>query len=178
MKNGDFTWSDDNISAAAKLWKQGLSASAIGRQFRVSRSSVLGVAHRNRELFQKRVPTRSKTMSREDRSAVAVKRQSARAKPVAGARIKSAKVERIKSAPVLPRWRQEPESLPRYDLSRFQVEGANPVAFVDLHQNQCRFPLERMDVRSGPATPCCGIKTNDLRGYCDVHRQVMTGSLD
>jgi len=179
MKSGDFIWSDDNIAAAAKLWEQGLSASAIGRQFHVSRSSVLGVAHRNRDLFKKRVPTRSKTMSREDRFAVAAKRQSIRAKPAREARPKSDMVGRIKSAPpVFPRWAREPDTLPRYDLSRFQVDGANPVAFVDLHQNQCRFPLERMDVKSGPATPCCGIKTNDLRGYCDVHRQVMTRSLD
>ncbi|HKY94918.1 MAG TPA: GcrA family cell cycle regulator [Kiloniellales bacterium] len=40
------TWTDDRIEQLRKLWDQGLSASAIGRQLGVSKNAVVGKAHR------------------------------------------------------------------------------------------------------------------------------------
>jgi GcrA cell cycle regulator len=40
------TWTEDRIEQLRKLWEQGLSASAIGRQLGVSKNAVVGKAHR------------------------------------------------------------------------------------------------------------------------------------
>lgn len=40
-----------DLKQAAALWAQDISASKIGSLFGVSRSSIIGLAHRNRDLF-------------------------------------------------------------------------------------------------------------------------------
>jgi GcrA cell cycle regulator len=40
------TWTDERIEQLRKLWDQGLSASAIGKQLGVSKNAVVGKAHR------------------------------------------------------------------------------------------------------------------------------------
>lgn len=50
----NFEWTEDGIEKAAELWNAGLSASAIAAKIGVSRSSILGLANKNRELFAAR----------------------------------------------------------------------------------------------------------------------------
>lgn len=40
------TWTEERIEQLRKLWDQGLSASAIGKQLGVSKNAVVGKAHR------------------------------------------------------------------------------------------------------------------------------------
>ena len=44
-------WTDTRKAEAAKLWNEGFSSRQIAMQFCVSRNSVIGVAHRNPDLF-------------------------------------------------------------------------------------------------------------------------------
>jgi GcrA cell cycle regulator len=39
-------WTDEKRAEVAKLWQQGFSATIIGRQYGVSRNSIIGVVHR------------------------------------------------------------------------------------------------------------------------------------
>lgn len=43
-----------NISVAAELWRDEQSASRIAKQLGVTRSTILGIAYRNRQLFPRR----------------------------------------------------------------------------------------------------------------------------
>lgn len=54
MAGFHFRWTDDHKSEAARLWNEGLSASQICGVFGVSRNSVIGIAHRNPDLFMKK----------------------------------------------------------------------------------------------------------------------------
>ncbi|MDX0523006.1 GcrA cell cycle regulator [Sinorhizobium medicae] len=69
-----------DIEAAAKLWKEDLSASQIAKRFGVSRNVIVGIAFRNRAFFpskprvrncrpheSKRAPRKDKTAMRDHR---------------------------------------------------------------------------------------------------------------
>ncbi|MEQ1403858.1 GcrA family cell cycle regulator [Neorhizobium sp. Rsf11] len=170
----NFIWSEDDVTKAAKMWADGLSSTAIGRHFKVSRSAVLGLAHRNRDRFPQRAPLNSKTMDPIRRRAAVMQRQrqKAAAKPASDRKAKIAKPAKMV---IVPQFVEEAQTSQRYDLSKFQLAGTASIAFVDLGHNQCRFPFECMETRSGPATPCCGARTEELQSYCEAHRLVMSG---
>jgi GcrA cell cycle regulator len=58
-----------DIEAAAKLWKDDLSASQIAKRFGVSRNVIVGLAYRNRSLFPWRGDAGKKTSARDPRKA-------------------------------------------------------------------------------------------------------------
>lgn len=170
----NFSWSDDDIAKAAKMWDGGRSASEIAREFNVSRNAVLGIAHRNRDRFPQRAPLNSKTMDPIRRRAAVMQRRREKAaiKPASDRKVKIAKPAK---PVIVPQFVEEVQTSQRYDLSKFQLAGTASIAFVDLGHNQCRFPFECIETKSGPATPCCGARTEDLQSYCEAHRLVMSG---
>jgi hypothetical protein len=58
-----------DIEAAAKLWKDDLSASQIAKRFGVSRNVIVALAYRNRSLFPWRGEAGKKTSARGPRKA-------------------------------------------------------------------------------------------------------------
>ena len=57
-------WTDTRKAEAAKLWNDGFSSRQIAMQFCVSRNSVIGVAHRNPDLFLPKTAGNQKRPSR------------------------------------------------------------------------------------------------------------------
>ena len=202
------TWEAAEIRQAAQYWRSGLSGAQIAERMGVSRGAILGLAHRNRDLFpgtgrkpggRKRVVARKPSMWTDDILAKAAHSWKAGASideiaEAAGA-TRSAMLGTIQRrrdlfparrtkcqpkpipkpvAPAMPVFENAPSAVRSVnDLSRFQIAGSSPVAFVDLGRRQCRFPLECLEVVSGPETLCCGAKTEDLASYCTGHRRVM-----
>lgn len=200
------TWDAAEIREAAKFWRSGLSGAQIAKEMGVSRGAILGLAHRNRDLFpgtgrkpggRKSVVARKPSMWTADILAKAAHDWKAGASieeiaEAAGA-TRSAMLGTIHRRRDLfparrtrrqPKPKPVPPAMPAFenvvaetrsvnDLSRFQIAGSSPVAFVDLGRRQCRFPLECLEVVSGPQTLCCGAKTGDLASYCTGHRRVM-----
>lgn len=165
-------WTEDTLKEAAALWMQGKSAAQIGNAIGRSRNAVLGKAHRMPELFPARGDRRPSVTVRR----VVEKLRGPRATPV---RVKSAPAPRTPRLPkpepvdVPDGWIRERGEPIRNDLSVFALAGIEPVAFVDLGRDACRFPLQAAEVKAGPDMPCCGAKTEEGKSYCDAHRAVM-----
>lgn len=201
-------WDAAEIRQAAKYWRSGLSGAQIAKQMGVTRGAILGLAHRNRDLFPSagkkaapRKPMSGRKPSQWTEEILTAASRSWKAgagigeiASAAGAtraamlgqihrrrdlfpirKTKRQPKQRIKSsAPAMPVFEPACPSVQSVnDLSRFQIAGSEPVAFIDLGRRQCRFPLECMEVVSGPQTLCCGAKTEDLASYCVGHRRVM-----
>ncbi|MDX0517178.1 GcrA cell cycle regulator [Sinorhizobium medicae] len=66
-----------DIEAAAKLWKDDLSASQIAKRFGVSRNVIVGLAFRNRGLFPWRGAVGRKTPSKRETAQAARTRKQA-----------------------------------------------------------------------------------------------------
>lgn len=171
----NFIWSEDDIAQAVKMWAAGLSSTAIGRHFKVSRSAVLGLAHRNRDRFPQRAPLNSKTMEPWERKAAVMERRQKKAASLRAAHDRKPRAAKPAKPTIVPQWIEEAGTTQRHDLSKFQLAGTTPVAFVELGRNQCRFPFECMETKSGPETPCCGASTEELQSYCQAHRLVLAG---
>jgi hypothetical protein len=61
-------WTDTNKAEAAELWRSGQSAATIADKFGCSRNSIIGVMHRNRDIFKRptdREPSVPKTTDRQ-----------------------------------------------------------------------------------------------------------------
>lgn len=206
------TWTDDKLTRASKMWRDGSSAGQIAAALGMTRSAICGIASRHRERFpaKGRGSQTSKINPRPRASSPWTEGVIKRAVYlwIAGASAAEIAAEigvsernflqatvRMRDRFPLRRGRTkqpkaveaigEPVEMPSFeavspsqnsanDLSRFQIAGRARVAFADLLASQCRFPLECMEVRSGPDTPCCGADTEDpLSGYCGAHRSVM-----
>lgn len=166
-------WTEATLKKAAALWKDGKSAAQIGEAIGRSRNAVLGKAHRMPELFPARGERRPSVTVRR----VVEKLRGPRSSPV---RVKSEPAPRPPRPPkpvpaeVPDGWIRERGEPIRNDLSVFALPGIDPVAFIDLGRDACRFPLQAAELKAGPSMPCCGAKTEDGKSYCEAHHAVMT----
>lgn len=178
MKQNHFEWTPESRALAKALWAKGESATVIAAKFKVSRNAILGLASRFRDDFPAR---------REGASAKRIIRRKPSARPPATKKAEAerpahSRSERLRPAanlaprcapaPAAPNvraeWlRAEGESVIR-DLTRFRLEGAEPIAFADLRRGQCQFPLSSFEEKGGPAMPYCGAKA-ETGSYCQAH---------
>ncbi len=106
------TWTDERIDQLRKLWDQGLSASAIGKQLGVSKNAVVGKAHRLK------LPPRPSPIRKGSRPPV--RRMAVLPKPLAAPGVRVA-------PPVLERMvERAPQERPALPVSRAAVPVAGP----------------------------------------------------
>lgn len=189
-------WTEEEINRAADLWKQGFSASQIGRDLKRSRNAVCGVIDRNRERFKPRTD-RGSGMSRKQRAetgfpvdrdgrsdAGLVRRIANQQSRDARNRERAvAKAAKLRGGTDVPEARKDdfdigsvfavdPSSGAKGDLSRFRLSEVKSVSFVDLKSGQCKLMLISFLEVAGPFSPCCGAETGDpLKPWCPVHSE-------
>jgi GcrA cell cycle regulator len=101
-----------DVVKASELWKDGLSAAKIAAQFDVSRGVIIGLAHRQRNLFPER-------RERVNPLSAATKKKTTLAQELLGP-------EEIDIKPT------------EYDEARKSLAKG----LVDLKSDECRFPLD------------------------------------
>lgn len=190
-------WTEEEIERAVALWKQGFSASQIGRDVKRSRNAVCGIIDRNRERFKPRTD-RGSGMSRKQRAetgfavdrdgrsdAGLVKRianqqsRDARNREKAISKASALRDGTAEAGPVASDdfdmasiFAVDPSSGAKGDLSRFRLSEVKSVAFVDLKSGQCKLTLISFLEVAGPFSPCCGAATGDhLKPWCPVHSE-------
>lgn len=136
-----FTWTEENTNRAQKLWREGHSASYIGKVIGCGRSALLGKAYRMREHF----PSRKDTVKR-----MRVDRQKAPKKL-------RAPVKRAPRIPAAPRERFEK---PKHNAEVFSLKLTSKT-LMELKDNDCRWP---------EGDRFCGKPKDGRRPYCKTHR--------
>lgn len=146
-------WTQGRIDEAAKRWAEGWSASRIAAQLGVSRSAVVGFAHRNRDLF----PARREAFVRATRAVENRPRAPGRERPAA-----------LQRAPRPPRAErpvpQAPVPCPTGPQTSF-IEAAT--------EGLCLFFVGGHLTAPGPDMPVCGAPRAAGR-YCAHHAQRAT----
>lgn len=149
-------WSDDDIAHVARLLAEGRSASEIGRELDRSRSAVIGIIHRRKELREMKERPRSTSHTKKlgttykTRSDKGTKR-AARPAPVA-------KVKPVAEVVPLP----APVSPAAYDAT------CPGVTLLELTSKTCRWPLG--DPRE-ESFRFCGHVSLESRPYCAHHTE-------
>ena len=144
----------------AAMRRDGKALAAIAEAWGVSRMVVVGIAHRNPELF----PARERKKKEASKPA-AVQRKAKAAKLLARCKKKPVPAE---NAPIR---KQVP--IEAYDTQHMQLPGAPTVAFVDCGEFHCRLVLTRGGEQLGPDTPCCGRPVAEGSAYCPEHHKLM-----
>jgi len=191
-------WNEGNIATASKLWAGGKSITDLATYFHVSRSTVSGMIMRNRDKFDNRSRSRHpriKWSEEQIERASALWKEGLSVREIAEdlgvpvttansvvyrnhkdrfpARSITRKPPKPVGAPSVATAFINTQASDRYDLTRYQIEGTEPVSFWKLSGSQCHFPLERFEAVSGPETPCCGQRSEDGAAYCSTHRKLM-----
>jgi len=171
-RNLSFSWSEDVTAKAQMLWREGLSAAAIATRIGTSRSAVCGFAKRNRDRFPQRINSIGQRVTKSKPGKTNPTKVEAK-KPRRSVRQPARQSIRLPWANPLA-LADRPAASTR-DLSRYHIAGLTPVAFADLANDQCRFPLEAFERVSGPVSPCCGGRTAEGASYCAAHYRLMRG---
>jgi GcrA cell cycle regulator len=138
------TWTDTDIAMLQRLWKEGQSATKIGKRLGVSRNAVLGKLHR-----------------------LAVQ-ESPDGKPVKPARVQK---QRPPAPPRRPKMKLVPPApkpaLPPVHLVDDSIVKPRPLMMklFDLSNNDCRWPVEGEKAN----TLFCGHDTHQDKVYCAYH---------
>lgn len=164
-------WTPERKEEAARLWREGRSASQIASVLDCSREAVLGLAWRNRALFPR------KTAETDDGRGTPRKpgRPSRRAK-------QAWQICTIST----PKVTAEPAIEPAEPLVPFAIEGAidiadppqeqessepsNPRQLVNLGNDHCRWPLWETGDSPGHLGLYCGEPVDGVSSYCRHHR--------
>lgn len=138
-RNIQTPWNQDRINRLTELWNQGLSASQIGDELKISRNAVIGKA------FRLKLPSRKP-----------------REWPEGEAR-KPRKVSiRMKRRPLLGPL-TDPEPLPA--AAPLPPKAGKPVDFEGLQNHHCRYIVSG----DGEEVLYCGAKKQDGFPYCGYH---------
>ncbi|HXV30354.1 MAG TPA: GcrA family cell cycle regulator, partial [Sinorhizobium sp.] len=133
-------WTEARLKTAASLWKAGWTEEEVADALDVSKAAFVQVKKRYKPMF-------SVDRNRQFR----------------------ARRPRLDVPDNLDELFEQSEGKAAADGRRFILAGVEPVAFVDLRANQCRFPVSSPDSPNGPAMPCCGAPRAEGRPYCAAH---------
>lgn len=139
--NRERAWAEEDIVKAARMWRDGRSASEIGNELGVSRLTILGLAYRHRERF----PMRNKAGHKATRNS----------KPMPTMVTRSFVAEAPDFGPEEP---QIPAT--EYDLLRLP----HAKTLVDLEACECRWALN-----AGGPFMFCAETTEARSSYCANH---------
>lgn len=138
------TWTDTDIAMLQRLWKEGQSATEIGKRLGVSRNAVLGKLHR------------------------LALQESPDGKPVKPARVQK---QRPPAPPRRPKVKLVPPApkpaLPPVHIVDHSVIKPRPLLMTTLTvgNGDCRWPVEG----EKDATLFCGHNTHEGKVYCAYH---------
>lgn len=186
-------WTDERISTAEKMWRDGDSASSIADVIRcgVSRSAVLGIMSRERDRFPLRGEKEARisvprTKKPEAEKSANFARTPKVQKPVGGstpdfkAEKRSARLANLGVNVVQAPAATASQPFPHRGAA---LEGGAPegVRFKDLTFRQCAWPLTDFKDADGPDMPCCGLLTRGGdqpdSSYCSGHAARSRGDL-
>lgn len=113
------TWAREDIAEASAMWKANKPASVIGARFKVNRTTILGLAFRNRELF----PMKNKKQKQIMRFSTPKQR-----------------VEKVRREVEAFHGETLPEVLPNeYDFGRLP----DAKTLLDLDRGECKWPVNK-----------------------------------
>lgn len=166
----------ETIEAAARLWQAGLSASQIASRFPgMTRNGMLGLAHRNRDLFPAR--PRPKGAAPYNKSS---SRDASRVSPARPARPRKADDGRASSSVLAAEGLRDARSGLRpaaVTLAARIPPIADPIPFLRaVDEGGCLFFAGDWKAPSGPDMPVCGAPRLEGRGrYCKHHAAASVG---
>jgi GcrA cell cycle regulator len=184
-------WTAETVTLAASMWADGKTTAEIATKFGVSRGSVSGIIDRNRDKFERRSVFETYWTEELLQQAAVMWCKGMSVRAIAAAlsvqqssfqNIATKNRDRFPRREPHQRGKNKPDELlmdfvepqgERYDLRRYRIADAEPVAFWKLTGQQCHFPLEALDVVAGPETPCCGKPPRDGKEYCNTHSRLM-----
>lgn len=156
-------WTREELEQMGRLWTvDKLSASQIAAMFGVTRNSVIGLSHRNRELFGKKPGPVRKYTPEERKERLRIRDQK---------RTEQRRREREENAVIVKPDLPKPltgykiHTLP-YDLARMP----HAKTLADLAHYECKWPLNS----EGPQL-FCAEATGERKSYCDHHHQRSRG---
>jgi len=145
----EFDWTDEHVKTLEKLWADGITAKAIGKVFGVTRSAVLGKAHR---------------LALSPRFIASAKPRSC---------------ERVLETPPRKHFEREEQRLhprkpgepsPRLRLVVSDKSSPCEVDILHLDHQHCRWP--RVDASAPGGYVFCGAQRSDVSAYCCEHNAV------
>jgi hypothetical protein len=168
---------DIDINKASEMWNGGFSAGAIAAEFGVTRNAIIGISHRNRDMFPhkplrgsrytpaaERVLAPKRELTPEEREQRNLRQAERRRKAAEGRaltdkqRIEASKEEVAEFKAGTSRFlRIHPDDEPRLATGKLLHE---------LEQHECHFPLNH----GGPFL-FCSEATEAGASYCEHHRE-------
>lgn len=156
-------WKPEEIQEMAKLWTvDKLSASQIAAMYGITRGSVMGLTHRNRELFGSKPGPKPRYTPDERKERLRIRDQK-RTEQRRREREETAGIVKTVNINPLPGYKIH--TLP-YDLARMP----HAKTLADLNHCECKWPLNS----DGPQL-FCAEETDERKSYCDHHHQRSRG---
>lgn len=185
------TWTADKLDTMERMWNAGKTALAISKVIDKSRSAVLGKANRDKVRFKPRIkPSAPKAPSArksgETSQALTTPRKSPRKRPAAKKTVSLPAVQDVSVR------RRTGQSLHEYGIEEAEAKfraaegrrvaaftarpGTDPIAFMEVNDGQCKWPVEAWNKVSESDMPCCGSKTRGRTvPYCEYHEAIAAG---
>lgn len=153
---------DGIIAEAARMWNDGYSASMVGAALGLSRNSIVGMAHRNREMFMEKSTSPKPARIQKEMGAVRKPRKRVLVPPTEKRKPLAKGVRRqVETSKLFPVFKVE--TIPAAVKTEYDAERLlHAVTLEHLGRRQCKWPLNN----GGPYLFCAA----DADGnYCQHH---------
>jgi len=150
-------WTETEFQAAIKMRADGRSAAEIARELGKTRNAVMGIMHRNRDVFPKKeTPAPMVGRPRKDGTPPRQRHHmtTTSSRPIV-------ETPRVVAPPVLP-------EEPIVEIEAAPI-AAEPVTFLAVSDRQCKWPLWAFPANPGGDGLCCGARIELGETYCGPH---------
>lgn len=153
-------WTEEKIEALKGLWRDGLTATAIGEQLGCTKNSVLGKAHKLKLSSRRTLQTQTKAQKSAAGKANADRMRASRSPHGRG--LPQPHHIMAKSA------QRKPPAIVPFDVEDVGegVDVTHLIGVLDLTEHTCKWPVQG----EGSATLFCGVAKDRHAGpYCPEH---------